>query len=170
MPAQHRFSLDTHLTQQGALIPRGIADELLQALVIALGQLRLNPPNAFANVPPQQTGEVMPGMPAHVAPMHDEMLLIISAQLHEALRHAFQATGVIFYLGGFPPAHCDFPSLVAFGPASQQRSCYYYTVMRPKSKNYFNKVELMHQWIYASNSRYAPGRLETKPEREARFQ
>jgi len=86
-------------------------------LVIAVGQLRFDPANAFTNVPPQQTGEIIPGMPTHVVTMHDEMFLIICAQLHEALRHPFQATSVIFYLGGFLPARFDLFMFSWFDPA-----------------------------------------------------
>jgi len=46
----------------------------------------------------------MPGLLAYVAPMNNDMLLIISSQFHEALRHTLQASSVNFDLGDFLPA------------------------------------------------------------------
>jgi hypothetical protein len=58
-------------------------------------------------------------MNSHIAPMHDEMSLIIGAQLHEASRQATKVANIIFYLGGLSSAHLQ--SLVFVHSAPPRR-------------------------------------------------
>ena len=120
MSPQQRFGFGAHLSHQGAVIPRRITDELLQALVIAAGQLLLNATDALAGVASQQPGQVVPGMLPHIAPMHNEVFLIVGAQFHEAVRKAAQAASVIFYLGGLDPPVTSFYLFILFGFASRR--------------------------------------------------
>jgi hypothetical protein len=56
---------------------------------------RFRPGNAV-----RQCREAMPGLLPDIALKHDEMFLIVGAQLDEALRQAGQSANVIFYWGG----------------------------------------------------------------------
>ncbi|MFA7343539.1 MAG: hypothetical protein WC003_04470 [Terrimicrobiaceae bacterium] len=76
-------------------------------------------------------------MTSHIAPMHDEMSLIIGAQLHEASRQATEAASVIFYLSGLLSAPLQFLDFVEIAPPHRSGTREKMRKTGAKRKNYF---------------------------------
>lgn len=102
--AQQSVGIGRRLLQERLMTPRGVGDELLQALVIALRHIGFDAFNILAPLRAQQAGEIMPGVPADILPVHREMVAVIAAQLHERGCGRPQAREIIFYLAVPPEA------------------------------------------------------------------
>lgn len=77
------------------------ADELLHALIIAVGDIILDSFDVLTSLRAQQAGEIITGMTDTVAALSDEMPFVFFAEAHERGRYSAQRGYVIFYLAGF---------------------------------------------------------------------
>jgi len=99
MAAEQRRRLARHLGQERVVSPRRVAEELLQALVIALGDLLADAPEVLARHPPQQPAQIVPRVAARIVAVNEEVAPEAPAKLHEASRHRGETGGVIFLIG-----------------------------------------------------------------------
>ena len=99
MAAEQRVGLARHLAQQRRVVPRRVADELLHALVVARHHILADAPDVLAPRHPKQPAQIMPGVPARILAVDEEVPPEAVAKLHEASRHRGQPGGVIFLMG-----------------------------------------------------------------------
>ena len=98
MAAQKAVRFARRLNHQRLMASRRMADELLHALVVAFGHIRLNALDVLTPLPSQESGEVVPRVPTDILAAHGEMMAVVAAQAHERGRGSPQNREVIFVL------------------------------------------------------------------------